>query len=263
MKRLLITSGLLGCMVLINAQKENNGFLLSGEVVYQEIVKMDIRLEGIDPQLADQIPKERKTEKVLHFTKDEAVFENRPEEDPGENMPMEGSGMMIRIHEPDNMTYIDMKNGKVIEQREFLSRVFLIESELEPGKWKITGQQRKILDYNCQEAVTQAEDSDVRVWFTPQIAVDAGPGTFSGLPGLVLAAEFNGGDRKLEATGLELKPLDKKVLEKPSKGKKVTPDEFQAMVEEKMKEMGAEGEGTWHEGGGATHTSTVVIRIEE
>jgi len=263
MKRVLFTFGLLGSFFLLKAQRENNGFLLSGEVVYQETVKMDIKLEGIDSQLADQIPKERKTEKVLRFTEEEAVFENRPEEDPGEHMPMEGSGMMIRINEPDNKTYIDLKNKKVVEQREFLSRLFLIESDLKPEKWKITGGQRKILDYNCLEAVARVDGGDVRVWFTPGIAVDAGPGTFSGLPGLVLAAELSGGDRMLEAIGIELKPLDKKVLVKPTKGKKVTPDEFQAMVAEKMKEMGVEGDGTWHEGGGATHTSTVVIRIEE
>jgi GLPGLI family protein len=263
MKRVLFTIGLLGFIVLIKAQQGNNGFLLSGEVVYQETVKMNIKLEGVDSQLADQIPKERKTKKVLHFTEEEAVFENIPEEDPGEHMPMEGSGMMIQINEPDNKTYIDLKNKKVIEQREFLSRLFLIESDLKPEKWKITGAQRMILDYNCLEAVAQVDEGDVRVWFTPGIAVDAGPGTFSGLPGLVVAAELSGGDRKLEAIELELKPLDKKVLSKPTKGKKVTPDEFQAMVAEKMKEMGVEGDGTWHEGGGAAHTSTVVIRIEE
>lgn len=255
--------GLLCSVTLMVAQGSSNGFLLSGEVVYQEIVKMDIKLEGIDSQLADQIPKERKTEKVLHFTEQEAVFENHQKEDPEENMPMEGSGLMIRINEPDNKIYMDLANKKVIEQREFLSRIFLIESELVPEKWKITGEQKKILDYSCQEAVAQVDGDDVHVWFTPQIAVDAGPGTFSGLPGLVLAAEFSGGDRKLEAIGLELKPLDKKLLSKPTKGKKVTSEEFQAMVAEKMKEMGVEGDGTWHEGGGASHTSTVVIRIEE
>ena len=263
MKRLIFAFGLLCSITLVVAQGSSNGFLLSGEVVYQEIVKMDIKLEGVDAQLADQIPKERKTEKVLHFTEKEAVFENRPKEDPEENMHMEGSGLMIKINEPDNKIYIDLKNKMVIEQREFLSRMFLIESELKPEKWKITGQQRKILDYNCQEAVARVEGGDVHVWFTPKIAVDAGPGTFSGLPGMVLAAELNGGDRKLEAIGLEFKPLDQKVLKKPTKGKKVTPEEYQAMVTEKMKEMGMEGDGTWHEGGGPVQTSTVVIKIDQ
>ena len=46
MKRVLFTFGLLGCFFLLKAQHENNGFLLSGEVVYQETVKMDIKLEG-------------------------------------------------------------------------------------------------------------------------------------------------------------------------------------------------------------------------
>lgn len=245
-------------MVLLDAQQANNGFLLSGEVIYQEIVKMDIQLKGVDPQLADQLPKERKTEKILHFTAQEAVFENHLKEDPEEVLPMEGGGMMIRMYQPDDKTYIDLTEKKMIEQKEFMSRVFLIESDLEPEKWKMTGNQKEILDYACQEAITQAEGREVHAWFTPEIAVPAGPGAYSSLPGLVLAVEMNGGDRKLEATGIELKPLGKDVLKKPTRGKKVSSEEYQAMVADKLKEMGMEeGEN------GTMHTNSVVIRIQQ
>jgi hypothetical protein len=74
----------------------------------------------------------------------------------------------------------------------------------------------------------------------------------------VLAVEMNDGDRKLEAIGIELKPLDKNVIKKPTKGKKVTRDEYQAIVAEKLKEMGVEeGEN------GTMHTNSVVIRIQQ
>ena len=139
-----------------------------------------------------------------------------------------------------------------------MSRVFLIESELEPEKWKMTGQQKKILEYACQEAVTEVEGKDVHAWFTPQLAVAIGPGRYCSLPGLVLAVEMNDGDMKLEAIGIELKPVDKSVLKKPTKGKKVTRDEYQAIVAEKMKEMGVEEDGS---GAGSTHS--VVVRIRQ
>lgn len=245
-------------MLMIHAQQANNGFLLSGEVLYQEIVKMDIQLEGVDEHIAAQIPKERKSEKVLHFTEEEAMFENKLKEDPEEAVHMEGGGMMMKMYQPDNKTYIDLTNKKVIEQKEFMSRVFLIESELEPEKWKMTGEQKKILDYACMEAIKEVEGQDVHAWFTPQIAVSAGPGKYSSLPGLVLAVEMHDGDMKLEAIGVELKPVDKNVLKRPSKGKKVTRDEYQAIVAEKMKEMGVEGDGS-----GATGTHSVVVRIHQ
>ena len=53
-------------------------------------------------------------------------------------MPMEGSMVMIKMVEPDNKTYIDLESKKSIEQQEFMSRIFLIESDLAEEKWKMT-----------------------------------------------------------------------------------------------------------------------------
>lgn len=245
-------------MTMVQAQEANNGFLLSGEVIYQEIVKLDIQLEGMDEQMAAQIPKERKTEKILHFTEEAALLENHQKDDPEDAVHMEGSGIMMKMYQPDNKTFMDLKNQKVIEQKEFMSRVFLIESELGQEKWKMTGEQKKILDYACMEAVTEAEGQDVHVWFTPQIAVAAGPGKYSSLPGLVLGVEMHDGDMVLEAISVELKAVDEAQLKKPTKGKKVTQDEYQAIVAEKMKEMGVEGDG-----GGAGSGHAIVVRIQQ
>jgi len=244
--------------VLLHAQEANNGFLLAGSVIYEEMIKMDIQLEGMDAQMAAQIPKERTSEKVLHFSEEASLFENHQKEDVEEIISKEGRGIVIELHEPDNLTYTDLKNGMLIRQTEFMSRVFLIESELKTEKWKLTGKQLSILDYACQEAIAEVDGKDVHAWFTSQIAVGAGPGPYSQLPGLVLAVEVNDGDRTLMATSVDIKPLDKSVLKKPTKGKKVSPEEFETIVAEKMKEMGAEGDGL-----GAGNAHTVVIKISQ
>ena len=263
MRKVVFAFGLLFGLTALYAQQGNNGFLLSGDVIYEEVVKMDIQLDGVDEHIAAQIPKERKSEKILHFNEEVAVYENHESENPEDAMPQEGGGIMIRMQSPDNKTYIDLANKKVIEQKEFMSRVFLIESELEEQKWKISGKQKKILDYSCMEATREVDGKEVRAWFTPQIAVPAGPGKFSDLPGLVLAVERQDGDYSIEALSVELKPLDKELLKKPGKGKKVSQEEYLAIVEEKMKEMGMEGEGSWHGDGGGENTATVVIRIQQ
>lgn len=263
MKKLLSVSGFLFILTLAFAQTASQGFLFSGSVIYKETVKMDIQLEGVDEQLAAQIPKERKSEKVLHFTEEAALYENHLNEDPEDGLHMEGSGMMIKINESDNKTYVDLNNKKIIEQREFMSRVFLIESDLEPGKWKLTGNQNTILDYACQEAISEIDGTEVHAWFTPEIGVSVGPGRFNGLPGLILAMDMDNGNRKLEAINIDLKPLGKNVLKKPTKGKSVTHEEYDQIVAEKMKEMGVEGGGRWHGSGGSEQTSTVVIRIQQ
>lgn len=237
------------------AQQEGNGFLLTGSVIYEQIVKLDIQMEGEAAQLAHALPKERRSEKILHFTEEASLFENHHSDEPEEAMDLHGGGtMMIKMVEPDNKVYTDLVSGIQVEQKEFMSRMFLIEKEVEKGSWKITGDQKTILEYPCLEAVAEEDDKEVKAWFTPSIAVPSGPVGFGNLPGLVLAVDINQGERYIQAISIDLKQVDKEVLKKPSKGKKVTEEEFQAIVDEKMEEMGAE-----HEGGGA---HTVVVKIQ-
>ncbi len=241
---------------VLTAQEGNNGFLLSGSVIYDQIVQLDIQLEGDAAQYADLLPKERKSEKILHFSEEAALFENYHFDDLEEDLaaPQEG-GVMIKMAEPDNKTFTDLKEGKQIEQKEFMSRMFLIKSELKHGHWKITGKQKMVLDYPCQQAITTEEDREVVAWFAPAIAVAAGPGSFGNLPGLVLEVNIENNQHVIIATSVDLKEVDKDILKKPTKGKEVTEEEYQAIVEEKMKEMGLEGEG------GSGHA--VVVKISQ
>lgn len=61
MRKLVFVFGFLSAILMLKAQQANNEVLLSGEVVYQEIVKLDIQLEGVDEHIAAQIPKEQKS----------------------------------------------------------------------------------------------------------------------------------------------------------------------------------------------------------
>jgi GLPGLI family protein len=257
MKKTTLFLMLLGTLLMVSAQQSDNGFLLTGSVIYEQIVKLDIQLEGEAAQMAGKLPSERKSEKILYFTEDEALFENHQGASQADDFPEEESGMVIKMYEPNNKTYLDLEEKKVIEQQEFMSRTFLIESDMKDDKWKLTGNQKTILEYACQEAYMESEDKTVHAWFTPEIPVSVGPGDYSNLPGLILALEINDGDKVLRATEVLLKPVSKSLLQRPEKGKKVTHEEFSAIVEEKLKEMGVEsgGEGGRH--------ATVVIKIQQ
>lgn len=92
------------------------------------------------------------------------------------------------------------------------------------------------------QAVKENEEGEKTIaWFCPFIPVSSGPSAFLGLPGLVLEVNIKDGDRTLIAQSVELTKIDKKLLVKPRKGKKVSQDAFDKIVEEKLKEMGAEG----------------------
>ncbi len=125
-----------------------------------------------------------------------------------------------------------------------MTRIFLIKGDPEKGNWKLTSNQKMILGFPCQEATQITEKDTINAWFTPAIPVSAGPSNYVNLPGLVLEVNINNGKRMIVAQNIDFKKIDKKLIAKPKKGKKVTKEEFKKIMEEKMKEMGIEnGEG--------------------
>lgn len=220
------------------------GFTQEGTITYQQVVKMEIKLEGDASAFADMLPKERKSLKSLLFTSESSLYQNtEKEEDETLHMEQGGANVMIRMEEPENKVFTDLESGNKIEQREFMTRTFLIEGSAE-NKWKLTGNQKKILDYPCQEAELDGAEEKTLAWFTSVIPVSGGPGNYGGLPGMILAVDIKDGNNTITATSVELAKLEKGLIEKPKKGKKVSREEFETIVQEKMKEMGAEhGEG--------------------
>ncbi len=216
----------------------------AGQVKYEQTVKLEIKLEGEAAQFASMLPKERKSNKILHFNLESSLYQNG-EAASNDAMSMDSGGnqVSIQVKEPENVLFTDLGQKTTIEQREFMTRIFLIEGKNDI-QWKLTGNQKMILDYPCQEAVTEIDSTITSTWFTPAIPVSAGPANYSGLPGLVLLVDSDNGKKTIVATEVEFSEVDAELLSAPKKGKKVSGEEFQQIVEEKMKEMGAQkGEG--------------------
>lgn len=75
----------------------------------------------------------------------------------------------------------------------------------------------------------------VTAWFTPQIPVKNGPGEYAGLPGLIL--EMNIDRTTILCSKIVLNPNEMDEIEPPSKGTKVTREEYNLIVKEKTDEM--------------------------
>lgn len=230
----------------------------SGVVTYEETVKMEIKLEGEAARLIKDLPTERKAVRKLTFTTEASTYTTAPSATPEPDRRVEADGFVFvaRSYEPENIIHTDLKKKKVTEMREFMTRMFLIDRAFTEINWKITGEQKEIAGFVCMEA-TRADTAGRKtaVWFTPQIEIAAGPALFNNMPGMVLEVNENDGQRIITAKSVEFTPINTKDLAKPSEGKKVTAEEFDEIVKEKMKEMGAEGSG-----GG---TVRVVIRNQE
>ncbi|MFK7776292.1 MAG: GLPGLI family protein [Saprospiraceae bacterium] len=220
-----------------------------GVIQYEETISFQIDLpEGME-EFKSQIPNSQKNKMDLIFTEEIVLYQPSKNDEAPQDVTMgsEEGGMMIKMKfdMPENKTFTNITEGTMIEKQDFMGKKFLIKGDVEKYKWKLTGEQEKILDYVCQKATYQDSTRNLVAWFTPQIPVATGPGSISGLPGMVLKLDRNDGEMVIIATSVELKEIGKNEIKAPKKGKKVTKDEFQKIQEEKMKEMSEEfGEGS-------------------
>ena len=248
MKKLLI--------IAMIANALNSSAQLSGTVTYEEKVKLNIQIDDTDAnsELMKNIPRERTSSKLLVFNPDASMYKKNPAAKAPADVTSEhgDAHVMIKVDEPDDCSYSDLKEKKIYDQRDFMSRQFLIESDFDAQVWKLTGNEKKILDYPCQEAQLQDTAKKVTAWFTSAIPVSIGPNGYANLPGLILRVEVNGGDQVMAATKVDLGPVKTSDLVKPKQGKKVTKAEFRKIVADKQKEMQDEN------GGG----NNVIIRIK-
>ena len=223
-----------------------------GEVTYTETIKLKIDIpDGPDAEaMRKMIPSERSVSKTLYFNDKESLFMDSPQQKEGDgDVHVESNNadgdmqFQVKMARPENRQWRNHAQGGMVESTEFFGRFFLITDEPKKMKWKVGTEQKQILGYACQKAVLQDTTRKVEAWFTTAIPVAIGPSEFGDLPGLILEMSMAGGDRSIVATKVDLKKLDSKAIEKPTKGKKVTRDEFNKTRDEKMKEMGAEPGG--------------------
>lgn len=233
---------------IMKSQDLPNKVTTSGKITYQEIAKLQIKLEGDAAQFEDKIPKEHISGKILFFNQDYSLYQTDVRKNEENEIEQQSGFMKIKMVSAggNDKTFCDFKNNKKTEQKDFMTRIFLVEGELVPVGWKITGNYSTILGYNCQEAVYQDTLINIKAWFTGSIPVSSGPAGYGGLPGMILQLDMNSGKRVITATRIE-SLSDSELIIKPKDGKKVTASEYKKIVDDKMKEMGAEhGEGMNH-----------------
>lgn len=232
------------------AQTDNT----KGQVIYETVRKLEIKIQGGEAsQFQNMLPKERKSNKELLFNSDASLYHsnNAKQDDDVVQESSGGANVMIKMQEPNDIIFCDLKAKTNIEQREFMTRMFLVETKVDTIQWKLTGNQKAILGYNCMEAELIGSKKKTIAWFTPMIPVSTGPDGYVGLPGLILSIDIDGGKTTYTAQSVNLTDFDQNLIVKPKEGKKVTKKEFNKIVDEKRKEMnqGQGGEG-----------ATVIIR---
>ena len=239
MRQIIILFFTLASLFATSLMSQNN----SGEIVYLDKVNLHRNLPPERQALKDRIPEFRETDKVLYFNGTEALYMTKPKDETEkvEQQEFRGEGRRGRRggrfgRDNNSQYYTNITDGTSVDSRNFFGKDFLIEGSRKALKWKITGEQKQVGSYLCQKATFQDSTNNIVAWFTPMIPVPSGPDNYFGLPGMILHLDFDSGLRQITAMEIALKELDDTVIDKPTKGKKVSLEEFDKIREEKQKE---------------------------
>jgi len=163
------------------------------------------------------------------------VEKKKAEETPMSIGDNPGIFMSVSNDAPDEKVFLDLNAKKRIEQKSLMGRTFLINEEIKPLKWKITGKQKKILNYSAMEATVVTQEDTITAWFTTAIPIATGPDFINGLPGLVLEAAIKNMTYKATNVTADAAVADK--IKAPVKGKKVTSEQYAQIAKEKEAEI--------------------------
>lgn len=232
-----------------------------GRVVYERTFQLPTRMfGGTNPDIAAQLPKSRTDQFELLFGNNQSLWQYLPDAS-GEGDPNTitagGGTMVFRFAGNNEISYCNFEKGKRVDQREIADKNYVVTDSIVKLDWKLTGESKTILNYKAFKATTQRistrmqmtmengqmkreqvpDTSSVIAWFTTDIPVSGGPGTYQGqLPGLILEVDENNGRTVFKAVEISPKVSVSKIKE-PRDGKKITAAEFEKEREKVMEEM--------------------------
>lgn len=235
-----------------------------GIATYKTQRKLDIKLDStqvpseMQDQLLAMMKKQFEKEYTLDFNKDASLYKVV---ESLETPTVGGGGMQIVVAgagEAD-VLYKNISENRLANKSDIFGKTFLIKDALSEQEWTLTKETKNIGQYTCFKATrtekrtvqtsissdteegkdnkSEAVEEEITItaWYTPQIPLGHGPGRHHGLPGLIL--EISDGDQSILCSKIVLNPKDGVKVEEPTKGKEVTQEEYNAIMQEKMKEM--------------------------
>lgn len=178
---------------------------------------------------------ERKVSFNLLFIKNKSLFKSK------KIINTENNKFIKAAVGPDGNGVFYNSNKEILRQLDAFGQEFLISKQ--KYKWVVTKEKKKIGNYVCYKATTiervktrnGVRNYLVTAWFTPYINAPFGPIGYAGLPGVILELEAR--NYKYYATKINLNPKKEIKITKPTKGKKVTQEEFYDIAIGTMKDL--------------------------
>ncbi len=232
-----------------------------GKAVYKTHRKVDIKLDStqipteMHQKMLDMMKKQFEKTYILTFNKQESLYK---EDEQLESPQPAGMVMMVVDTGASDILYKNTSENRYASQNDVYGKIFLVQDELEKHNWQLTSETKNIGDYKCYKATTTREievmesgisvngdkkvsdetttqEITITAWYTPDIPINNGPANFHGLPGLIL--EINDGRQTMICSKIVLNPNDKVTIKEPTKGKVVSQEKFDKIMEKKAQEM--------------------------
>jgi GLPGLI family protein len=210
-----------------------------GTIVYERKIDMHKRIQ--DEQMKAMIPQFRSTKHQLLFSDSTSIYKVVAEDEAPDPFASEGGPRVVmRMGGSEGEQYRNFSQSKLVESRELGAKTYIIQDSIKQQPWKLTDETKTILNYSCKKATrTNERGQTIEAWYTESIPCPAGPEGFASLPGAILQINVNNGDVVYNATSVSDK-VDKKEIKEPTKGKKISKEEFAKMMTEMY---GAPGPG--------------------
>ncbi len=161
----------------------------------------------------------------LDFNRTSSVFKQKPKLEPDKKVRMTGIKRVL---------YKDLSSKTYRDFRPMFGENFIISDTLPDYHWKITGETKKIGNFNVLKAVgteqvkdknNKEKSQEITAWFAPEIPVGNGPQKYWGLPGLIM--ELHTGKSVYVLKELWLNPKEKVEIKPPKKGKVLSQEAFE------------------------------------
>ena len=122
-------------------------------------------------------------------------------------------------------TYVDFGEDTITESRAFSGVLYLVKGEKPVIPWHLSDEERIYLGYHVLKATAEVDSTHIEAWFAPEIPIPAGPGMYSGLPGLILMITNASAGEVYAADSLALGALVQGISA-PTRGRQLSDQEY-------------------------------------
>lgn len=232
MREIKFKVSLLLMMVFLFAGAQAQIFISKAKIEYE--VKSDIKKtmgnDAWDEKLKDKLPRFKTAYFTLTFANDKSLYQFDHWGEP--KLP----GNMVQ-GEDENKYYYDYNSGNYNMQKNVWGSNIDITDSIPHLKWKLVNENRIIAGFNCRKAVAILFDSVyVFAFYTEEIILPGGPGSFQGLPGTILGVTVPRLYTSWVATKVIVSGVNVNTIKPVNMNKNITMNDFRSLMDERTKD---------------------------